>query len=523
MSNWTELLNRIIIFRYKRYFKKHQIASKNIERTQNQKLLSYLHRNMHTTFGRDHSFSSIKNYQNFINKVPITEYDDYLPYLQRIKNGNKRVLTYEDPICIEYTSGSSGASKFIPYTQSFLKEFEIGIGVWIYFLFKSEPKTFKGKQYWVVTPPLRKNEEFGNVQLGMKDDTEYLSKVGKMILMKTMSITKSTDTFLDSEDFFKKTLIGLLNDENLSFISAWSPSFLLQIDAFLSENFDNVVKEIPNSIRKAELKKIGKNKTWKAYWKNLEVVSCWTDASSSIWKKSIKRILGESVKIQPKGLLATEGITTIPIDLKGTHVLSLLSHFYEFKLLNGSVVRAHELKTDDIATVILTTSAGLYRYNTHDLISVNRIKDGICKLTFIGRDNKTCDLVGEKLNENHIIELSELIISSVENEIICFCVEGVKKERSAHYLLHLVTTNSLNEDQINQIKAISENLLRKNIYYDQAIKTGQLSPFQVKIEKNGYNQKLLNNYSNYHNIKKGDAKLPLLFGLGELNKINHGN
>lgn len=524
MSNWTALLNRIITWRYKSYFKKHQIASRDIEKSQNQKLLTYLHRNMHTEFGRDHSFSSIKDYNKFINKVPITEYSDYLPYLEQIKHGQNRVLTYEDPICMEPTSGSSGVSKFIPYTKSFLKEFEMGIGVWIYYLFKSEPKTFNGKQYWVATPPLRKKEEFGNLQVGMKDDTEYLSKVGKMIFSKTMSTTNSGEEFIDSEDFFKKTLIGLLTDENLSFISAWSPSFLLQIDVYLREHFEDIVKEIPKSKRKLELINLGKNNSWKAYWKHLEVVSCWTDGSSAVWKKSLKRILGDSVKIQPKGLLATEGITTIPVDLKGTHVISLLSHFYEFKLLDGSVVRAHQLKTDDVATVILTTGAGLYRYNTHDLIKVNQVNNGICELRFIGRDNKTSDLVGEKLNEKQFIELSELIANTVETEISCFCAEGVKEANSAHYLIHLETTSQLKENQVNHIQAISENHLRDNIYYDQAIKSGQLSPLRVTIEKNGYSQKLLDNYSNYHDIKKGDAKLPILFGLGELNKITtHGS
>lgn len=523
MINWTALLNRIIIWRYKSYFKKHQIASKDIEKTQSQKLMSYLHRNMHTAFGRDHKFSSIRDYQSFINKIPITEYDYYLPYLEQIKNGDNRVLTYEDPVCMEPTSGSSGDSKFIPYTKSFLKEFEFGIGVWMYSLYKSEPKSINGKQYWVATPPLRKKEKFGAIPVGMDDDTEYLSKVGKMILSRTLSSANVNEKYIDSDDFFKKTLIRLLSDKNLTFVSAWSPSFLLQMDSFLNENYEKIVTEISDFRRKDQLLKLGKNNTWKDYWTSLEVVSCWTDASSAIWKKTLKRILGNSVQIQPKGLLSTEGITTIPINLKGTHVISILSHFYEFQLYDGTIKRVHELKTNDVATVILTTSSGLYRYNTHDLIRVNRVKDEVCELTFIGRDNKTSDIVGEKLNENQIIELSVLIKESIDNEIICFCVEGVKEDISAHYLLHLETSDSLNKSQKSKIQAIGEKHLRENIYYDQAVKSGQLIPLKVQVEQKGFHQKLTKNYSNYHGIKSGDAKLPILFGIGELNKINHGN
>lgn len=523
MFSLTTILNRILILRYKSYFRKYQKSLQGIERVQSQKLKSYLKKNAHTAFGKDHNFSSIKNYQSFIKNVPITEYEDYQSYLQKIKTGQNHVLTFESPICVEPTSGSSTSPKFIPYTQTLLKEFEMGIGVWIFKLFKLAPKTFNGKQYWVTTPPLRRNFEFGNIRVGLNNDTEYLSKMGRIIMTKTMSINNSLTKFNDSDDFFKETLIALLNDENLSFISAWSPSFLLQMDSFLRENYNLIVSGISNSQRRSELLRLGEKSTWKEYWKNLEIVSCWTDASSVIWKKSLVKSLGKSVKIQPKGLLATEGITTIPIDIKGTHVLSVLSHFYEFKLLDNSVVRAHELKNHDIATVIITTGGGLYRYNTHDLVKVNNVKDGICELTFLGRDNNTSDLVGEKLNEQHVVELLEVINESIGIEINCFIIEGIIEEKSAYYLAHIEANISIDTSELNKIQTLSEEVLRKNIYYDQAIKSGQLKSIKVQLEQKGFNQKLLKNYSKYHNIKFGDIKLPLLFDMGELNKISYGN
>lgn len=523
MFSLTSFLNRILILRYKSYSRKYQKSLQSIERVQSQKLKSYLKKNAHTTFGKDHNFSSIKNYQSFIKNVPITEYEDYQLYLQKIKTGQSHVLTFENPICVEPTSGSSGSPKFIPYTQTLLKEFEMGIGVWIFKLFKLAPKTFNGKQYWVTTPPLRKNYEFGNIRIGLNNDTEYLSKMGRVIMNKTMSTNNSLTKFNDSDEFFKQTLIALLNDKNLSFISAWSPSFLLQMDSFLRQNFDLLVSGISNSQRRSELLILGEKSTWKEYWKNLEIVSCWTDGSSVIWKKSLVKSLGKSVRIQPKGLLATEGIITIPIDIKGTHVLSVLSHFYEFKLLDNSVVRAHELKSHDIATVIITTGGGLYRYNTHDLVKVNNVRDGICEFTFIGRDNKTSDLVGEKLNEQHVVELLEVINESMGIEVNCFIIEGVIEVNSAYYLAHIEVNIPVDDSQLNQIQTLSDEVLRKNIYYDQAINSGQLKPLIVQLEQKGFHQKLLKNYSKFHNIKFGDIKLPLLFDLGEIKKINYGN
>ena len=104
MFSLTTILNRILILRYKSYFRKYQKSLQGIERVQSQKLKSYLKKNAHTAFGKDHNFSSIKNYQSFIKNVPITEYEDYQSYLQKIKTGQNHVLTFESPICVEPTS-----------------------------------------------------------------------------------------------------------------------------------------------------------------------------------------------------------------------------------------------------------------------------------------------------------------------------------------------------------------------------------------------------------------------------------
>lgn len=46
-----------------------------------------------TAYGRAHGFDSIHSLNDFKNRIPLTTYDDYLPYVERIANGEKNVLT----------------------------------------------------------------------------------------------------------------------------------------------------------------------------------------------------------------------------------------------------------------------------------------------------------------------------------------------------------------------------------------------------------------------------------------------
>ena len=45
-----------------------------------------------TDFGRDHAFMQIKTHADFVKQVPIREYEDFKPYIEKIKQGRHNVL-----------------------------------------------------------------------------------------------------------------------------------------------------------------------------------------------------------------------------------------------------------------------------------------------------------------------------------------------------------------------------------------------------------------------------------------------
>lgn len=70
-----------------------------------------------TAFGRAHHFDQIKNYQDFSERVPIRDYEELKPYIERIKEGETDVLWPGKPLYLAKTSGTTSGAKYIPLTK----------------------------------------------------------------------------------------------------------------------------------------------------------------------------------------------------------------------------------------------------------------------------------------------------------------------------------------------------------------------------------------------------------------------
>ncbi|MCB0820587.1 MAG: GH3 auxin-responsive promoter family protein [Bacteroidetes bacterium] len=70
-----------------------------------------------TAFGRDHHFDKIKTYEDFKKQVPIRDYEQLKPYIERVTKGEKDVLWPGKPIYFCKTSGTTSGTKYIPITS----------------------------------------------------------------------------------------------------------------------------------------------------------------------------------------------------------------------------------------------------------------------------------------------------------------------------------------------------------------------------------------------------------------------
>lgn len=70
-----------------------------------------------TSFGKDHNFKKISSFEDFAKQVPIRDYEQIKPYIERVVKGEKDVLWKGKPLYFAKTSGTTSGAKYIPLTK----------------------------------------------------------------------------------------------------------------------------------------------------------------------------------------------------------------------------------------------------------------------------------------------------------------------------------------------------------------------------------------------------------------------
>jgi hypothetical protein len=71
----------------------------------------------HTLFGKEHRFGSVRTYEDFKRYVPVRDYEQLSPYIQRVVKGEENVLWKGKPVYFAKTSGTTSGIKYIPITR----------------------------------------------------------------------------------------------------------------------------------------------------------------------------------------------------------------------------------------------------------------------------------------------------------------------------------------------------------------------------------------------------------------------
>jgi len=445
---------------YKRF-----INSRNINEIQRNKLLDILEKNKCCEYGKKYDFKSIKSINEYQNRVPVTCYEDYIDYIEKIKNGERNILTGEDILLLELTSGSVSASKLIPYTSSLKEEFQKGLKPWIYSLYSGYRGVKWGKSYWSITPATTQNEYTkGGIPIGFEEDSEYFGKLDKKLFDVIFAVSKDVAKEKDMEVFYYKTALSLLKCKNLSFISVWNPTFLILLLDYMEKNRKSLGEDISKKDRKrgSEVSEFLSKKQYAKLWRHLKVISCWCDANAKEYASKVKMLFPD-VDIQPKGLLATEGLISFPFPGENGARISINSHFFEFSsIVNNEVYLTHQLEQGRQYSVIITTSGGLYRYRLNDIIEVTGFSGKLPLIRFVGKQDKVSDLFGEKLNESFVKNIIESLEIKPE-----FYMVAPETDR---YVLY-IKSDRVPED--------IDRFLRENFHYDYCRKLGQLKRLKI--------------------------------------------
>ncbi|HEY3767558.1 MAG TPA: GH3 auxin-responsive promoter family protein [Candidatus Angelobacter sp.] len=475
-------------------------AVTRVEDTQAALLQGIVSANADTEFGRMHGFKSIRSVRDFQSRVPLRNYDAHEPWITRIAGGETNLLTRQRVRLFEPSSGSTGASKLVPYTSSLQQQFRRGIQAWTADLFLHHPELLTGAAYWSVSPMATEARySSGGIPIGFDEDAAYLGGWQQRLVNSVMAVPGALSKIHDLDTVRYLTLLFLVSCRNLKLISVWNPAFLSLLMERLPEWGDEIARDLERGIvsrtglelalprnprRALDLKAALRSNTLAErnarLWPELKVISCWTDANASAPSAILQGQFPQS-RIQGKGLLATECFVSFPLVGREGGALAVRSHFFEFLPvgLSGeteSPLLAHELVQGQQYAVLVTTGGGLYRYQLGDLIEVTgRLHD--CPLIrFLGRQDQVSDWFGEKLNEAHV---AGILRKAFDDHKIApaFAMLACDISSAPAYVLYIETEAP--DLLLNHIAANIEDALCNNFHYRYARQLGQLAPLKT--------------------------------------------
>ena len=488
--------------------------------------------NAATEYGESHTFASIRTPHEFAARVPPSEFGDYRDAIDAIRGtGDHTRIVAEEVRVLEPTSGTGSSPKLVPYTRSLRREFLAGIRPWMAGLYLRTPSLFLGRQYWSVSPNTRPVAVAGDgVRVGFENDTEYLGALGRRLSRRVMAAPPELARVEDPEAFEYLTLLFLVRDAGLRLMSVWHPSFLTILLDALPSHWPALVADIrsgriredlelpaplrctlqallrPSPARAEALAAVDPGRTDgpMSIWPRLRVISCWEVGAES-WLSRL-RLWFPAARVQGKGLVATEGIVTIPLGAVGPAVVAVRSHFLEFReRATGVVRRAWELEQGRDYTVLLTTGGGLYRYCLHDVVRAEGRFLRTPRLRFLGREGCVSDMVGEKLD----LCLAEEAIAWAQEQTgqsLGFAMLAPERDPDGRcgYVCYAAAGNGRGVDWTALADGVEAHLAEA-YHYRHARRLGQLQPVRV-FELTGAPDVEYREHCARNGMKRGDVK-----------------
>ena len=378
-------------------------ALRGCEAAQAARLHALVASNAGSAYGRAHRFDSISSVRQWQERVPVVGYDDLQPWVLRAAAGEPSVLTTAPVRVFERTSGSTAANKLVPYTAALLDEFAAATGPWLHDLYASFPNLRGTTSYWSISPATRQPERTaGGVPVGFEDDTEYFGCLERFALRHMLAVPPRVARMSDMDAWADETARHLVAAADLGLISVWHPSFFVLLLRRIETNLGAFLDGVPPRRAAAVRARLRHGTLGEALWPRLAVVSCWAEAAAASAMPALRSYLPQA-RVQPKGLLATEGVLSLPLQRgqRSVSVAAIAGHFLEFIDLERPAARprlAHELAKGALYAPVISTGGGFYRYRLGDAVRCDGFHFQAPVLRFEGRIDQVSDVCGEKLN-----------------------------------------------------------------------------------------------------------------------------
>ncbi len=357
-----------------------------------------IHLGAETEWGKKYQYGLINNYDHFKEKVPLQEYNDLKPYVDRLISGEQQLLWPTETKWFAKSSGTTdNRSKLIPVTKDSLEECHYKGGkdlLALYYENHPNRKLYKGKHLIVG----------GSAQINHLTADSYFGDLSAIIVKNLpwwaeIRRTPSKDIALMSqwEEKIEKMAQSTIHED--VYILAGVPSWTMVLA--------NKVLEIS-----------GKNNL-KEVWPNLELFMH-GGVSFEPYKAQFERLIPDPKMNYVETYNASEGFFGIQDQINSNELLLMLDYgiFYEF-IPMSSFDGVNSVEAVDLAgveldvnyAIVISTNAGLWRYIVGDTVKFTSKTPYRFKIT--GRTKSFINVFGEEL----IVENADKAIARAANKI----------------------------------------------------------------------------------------------------------
>lgn len=514
MSQRVSWLNRALALaasaHARRQLARFRASLGDARRVQERVLLRLIQRHAASDFGRQHGFKHIRRVEDFTAQVPVRDHAGLAPYLDQVRAGRTTALFApgERIRMFAMTSGSTASPKYIPVTDEFIRQYRRGWNIFGVKALLDHPGAML-RPLLQVSSPMDVDRTPGGVPCG--SISGLLAATQKRLVRRFYAVPSSLSRIQDTAARYY-AIMRLAIPKDVAFMVTASPATQLQLARVAARHAESMIRDIrdgtltlPGDLdrtlaqgwagrlapdpatagRLAAIREHDGTLLPRRYW-NLRFLANWTGGTLALHLGDFPACFGD-VPVRDIGLLATEGRVTIGMeDGVAGGVLDVEGAYFEFVPCGGGtgdVRSCHELVPGETYRVVMTNSAGLYRYDIGDHV---RVIGYLCQapmLEFLHRGSRTASVTGEKITEWQVTRAFQEACEASSQPVGSF-VLAPRWADPPFYRLYLQDSDTgglAHESSVMIARHMDKSLSRLNTEYDSKRRSGRLGAIDVSV------------------------------------------
>ncbi|MGN7756331.1 GH3 auxin-responsive promoter family protein [Chryseobacterium sp. 22532] len=453
----------------KKHVQKTGEFKKNSVKNQEALLLALVKTAQKTLFGREHDFENIQSIKEFQDRVPVSDYEDLKPYIERVKKGQANILWTETPEYFAKTSGTTSGSKYIPISKEGMP-FQIAgaqSALFHYIAQKNNADFVNGKMIFLQGSP--EMEEVFGIKTGRLSG--IVAHHIPAYLQKNRLPSWSTNIMEDWEAKVDK-IIEETEHENMTLISGIPPWLIMYFEK-LTEKHGKKIKQL---------------------FPNLQLLVT-GGVNYEPYRDKMNDLLGGKVDII-QTFPASEGFFAFQDDYTKEGLLLLTDHgiFYEFiPLEEYGKPAARRLTLKDVElnkdyALILSTNSGLWAYSIGDVVRF--IDKDPYRILVSGRTKHFTSAFGEHVIAFEVEEAMKATVEKYTSQITEFhLAPQVNPTEGLPYHEWLIEFEREPENLELFRNELDRQLRERNTYYDDLITGNILQPLHITpLKRNAFHE-----------------------------------